>query len=261
MSGLLAIVNARFQNISCYCLSTYSPFFITWHGKFQNISCYCLSHPLLIILCLSSISKHLMLLFIAECRRISVRRYGISKHLMLLFISCNFFSANLLYPISKHLMLLFILFPLLIKYPLSHFKTSHVIVYPYLDAMPESVSPFQNISCYCLSIGAIGSAIGGGRFQNISCYCLSLNPKEEYGTDDYFKTSHVIVYLKEFKRLKKLIIFQNISCYCLSTPPCINSTSFHISKHLMLLFIEYTWNLTRFLFDYFKTSHVIVYLF
>ena len=150
MSGLLAIVNARFQNISCYCLSTYSPFFITWHGKFQNISCYCLSHPLLIILCLSSISKHLMLLFI--------------------------------------------LFPLLIKYPLSHFKTSHVIVYPYLDAMPESVSPFQNISCYCLSIGAIGSAIGGGRFQNISCYCLSLNPKEEYGTDDYFKTSHVIVY-------------------------------------------------------------------
>ena len=116
----------------------------------------------------------------------------------------------------RHLMLLFNQKDMQVIQEQNHFKTSHVIVYPYLDAMPESVSPFQNISCYCLSIGAIGSAIGGGRFQNISCYCLSLNPKEEYGTDDYFKTSHVIVYLKEFKRLKKLIIFQNISCYCLS---------------------------------------------
>ena len=46
MSGLLAIVNARFQNILCYCLSAMDALGISVTNSFQNILCYCLSKVL-----------------------------------------------------------------------------------------------------------------------------------------------------------------------------------------------------------------------
>ena len=96
---------------------------------------------------------------------------------------------------------------------------------------------FQNISCYCLS-GWFAANIGLiGGFQNISCYCLSNLHKNMDIVYNYFKTSHVIVYLK------RLVIFWGLM---------------HISKHLMLLFIIGI-NLLCLLSSHFKTSHVIVY--
>ena len=100
-------------------------------------------------------------------------KVNISKHLMLLFISAIDYSISWNYKISKHLMLLFITvrcgngtgrpeFQNISCYclsavnrdlfhPQSHFKTSHVIVYPLGGFKLKEPLIFQNISCYCLS--------------------------------------------------------------------------------------------------------------
>ena len=117
------------------------------------------------------------------------------------------------------------------------FKTSHVIVYRWLNHDDGSGLLFQNISCYCLSFHSI-------HISKTLCH---------------FKTSHVIVYPWKMawktagndisKHLMLLFIcnvayvagegmgFQNISCYCLSTSLFVFLCTTHISKHLMLLFI------------------------
>ena len=124
-------------------------------------------------LCSTSISIHLMLLFIVETFFISV--------LINLFqyISCYCLSKRGIrvygtYSISIHLMLLFIkvlhpnglslaVFQYISCYCLSHsgesrfrkihyFNTSHVTVYPFSEDISEYYYEFQYISCYCLSI-------------------------------------------------------------------------------------------------------------
>ena len=121
------VILIRFQNISCYCLTTTCRFFVT---------CFLISKHLMLLFnslllqshSLSSfISKHLMLLFNILLVKSSSSK-GISKHLMLLFntvknlsffclfsfqnISCYCLtpvlrSLPLSKSISKHLMLLF----------------------------------------------------------------------------------------------------------------------------------------------------------
>ena len=100
-------LNSLFQNISCYCLTNVRAFFLGNATRFQNISCYCLTGILMLLRVLSSISKHLMLLFNYQTATVSSPSLWISKHLMLLF--------NLLPSTSSCLLL-------------NNFKTSHVIV-------------------------------------------------------------------------------------------------------------------------------------
>ena len=52
-----------FQNISCYCLTSTDPFDVFPVDVFQNISCYCLTACPLVVINVTTISKHLMLLF------------------------------------------------------------------------------------------------------------------------------------------------------------------------------------------------------
>ena len=56
-------------------------------------------------------------------------------------------------------------------------------------------------------------------FQNISCYCLT-------GSEEY--------------AIEELDAFQNISCYCLTKRYAFNYSISLISKHLMLLFNNYS---------------------
>ena len=121
------VILIRFQNISCYCLTTTCRFFVT---------CFLISKHLMLLFNKKQqfkerfqvqISKHLMLLFNILLVKSSSSK-GISKHLMLLFntvknlsffclfsfqnISCYCLtpvlrSLPLSKSISKHLMLLF----------------------------------------------------------------------------------------------------------------------------------------------------------
>ena len=53
----------KFQNISCYCLTSRSYSSLIQYYKFQNISCYCLTRIIMAKPSKELISKHLMLLF------------------------------------------------------------------------------------------------------------------------------------------------------------------------------------------------------
>ena len=79
------VILIRFQNISCYCLTTTCRFFVT---------CFL-------------ISKHLMLLFNSLLLQSHSLSSFISKHLMLLFNKKQQFKERFQVQISKHLMLLF----------------------------------------------------------------------------------------------------------------------------------------------------------
>ena len=120
-------------------------------SSFQNISCYCLSFFHCFFHSFIEISKHLMLLFISAIDYSISWNYKISKHLMLLFITVRCgngtgrpefqnISCYCLSAVNRDLF-----------HPQSHFKTSHVIVYPVLARKSIHNCAFQNISCYCLS--------------------------------------------------------------------------------------------------------------
>ena len=141
----------------------------------------------------------------------------ISIHLMLLFIQHAVFQILIRIRISIHLMLLFIGQETAICIPgITDFNTSHVTVYHLYVLSLIFLTRFQYISCYCLSMqeGITGHDARG--FQYISCYCLS----EEQEKVEITYT-----------------IFQYISCYCLSTLRNLYPCIYHISIHLMLLFI------------------------
>ena len=77
-----------------------------------------------------------------------------------------------------------------------------------------------------------------GTFQYISCYCLS--------------SSHAMMEQTSLQ-------FQYISCYCLSISGAVNSATFTVSIHLMLLFIMMQQQVPQQM-QSFNTSHVTVYL-
>ena len=184
----------------------------------------------------STISIHLMLLFIEEDHNKITGAKRISIHLMLLFIvlpsvlpllfalfqyiSCYCLSS-LIYlhlkhlSISIHLMLLFIInFTLTSPNPV-YFNTSHVTVYPPLQTLSFIFPIFQYISCYCLSF-----------FVDMDSSNM-LN----------FNTSHVTVYRYANDVRRVCAEFQYISCYCLSNIHLRIRIYIRISIHLMLLFI------------------------
>ena len=97
-----------FQNILCYCLSSFSSRPLHFRQAFQNILCYCLSGDAPWIdspLIFQNILCYCLSLWFCKCWLIVNE---ISKHLMLLFIPEKI-------PTSKHS---------------EYFKTSYVIVYP-----------------------------------------------------------------------------------------------------------------------------------
>ena len=113
-----------------------------------------------------------MLLFIRCCILVISLKSSISKHLMLLFIrrrTLNRFTTD----ISKHLMLLFIIHSFYTKRTDLYFKTSYVIVYLSGVMNLAAASGFQNILCYCLSCTVDPFQRLQFVFQNILCYCLS----------------------------------------------------------------------------------------
>ena len=59
----------------------------------------------------------------------------------------------------------------------------------------SEVKRFQNISCYCLTVGNYELSLRNPSFQNISCYCLTTTGSQATDLEDEF---------------------QNISCYCLT---------------------------------------------
>ena len=123
------VILIRFQNISCYCLTTTCRFFVT---------CFL-------------ISKHLMLLFNSLLLQSHSLSSFISKHLMLLFNKKQQFKERFQVQISKHLMLLFNI--LLVKSSSSKGISKHLML---LFNTVKNLSffclfSFQNISCYCLT--------------------------------------------------------------------------------------------------------------
>ena len=134
---------------------------------------------------------------------------------MLLFIVSVLLVPYSLFLISIHLMLLFIHIEVKPTHTMADFNTSHVTVYPEVDHIIEIKTPFQYISCYCLSCSGrmvratihisihlmllfipfcIIPPLFHFKFQYISCYCLSMMPLTRSQPDWYFNTSHVTVY-------------------------------------------------------------------
>ena len=206
-------------------------------SSFQNISCYCLSFFHCFFHSFIEISKHLMLLFICAIDYSISWNYKISKHLMLLFITVRCgngtgrpefqnISCYCLSAVNRDLF-----------HPQSHFKTSHVIVYPVLARKSIHNCAFQNISCYCLSALKMADKTIEEHFKTSHVIVYLRAPCFYLECNWYFKTSHVIVYPLGGFKLKEPLIFQNISCYCLSCRFQDQLYTQTISKHLMLLFI------------------------
>ena len=119
-----------------------------------------------------------------------------------------------------------------------YFNTSHVTVYLTHYQTGISITIFQYISCYCLSLLPFRLYDPVLLFQYISCYCLS-SPGFNVGLS--------------YSR------FQYISCYCLSLIGVHFQRGHRISIHLMLLFIISGFIIPR-VKCHFNTSHVTVYL-
>ena len=119
---------------------------------------------------------------------------------------------------------------------------------------------FQYISCYSLSATQTGQTYtiyrvsillmllfievenmpykDWGKFQYISCYSLSRMRKKKYTVVLCFNTSHVTLYLGNNKIPFSCSLFQYISCYSLSGTKSSIRLVYHVSIHLMLLFIS-----------------------
>ena len=157
---------------------------------------------------------------------------------MLLFITPGQASAIRLIYISIHLMLLFI-----------NNETAQV----------AQEILFQYISCYCLSPSGCTTLVAVAPFQYISCYCLSVIRIAIAGADGYFNTSHVTVYRRYREPASNIVTDFNtshVTVYHIRSIVC--TTLYHISIHLMLLFIISACIYSS-LQIHFNTSHVTVY--
>ena len=114
-----------------------------------------------------------MLLFIVPTTTPDSVFPTISKHLMLLFIinrCLKFLSSKL---ISKHFMLLFIRDSVSQAHLYTDFKTSHVIVYPSSSVFIVTGVPISKHLMLLFILTACLISLVTTPFQNISCYCLS----------------------------------------------------------------------------------------
>ena len=250
---------SEFQYISCYCLSIRItiPFYSTKISihlmllfigfalyesgntmVFQYISCYCLSLYQHSWMCLHQDFNTSHVTVYQGYHKAGKEVWDISIHLMLLFITPGQASAIRLIYISIHLMLLFI-----------NNETAQV----------AQEILFQYISCYCLSPSGCTTLVAVAPFQYISCYCLSVIRIAIAGADGYFNTSHVTVYRRYREPASNIVTDFNtshVTVYHIRSIVC--TTLYHISIHLMLLFIISACIYSS-LQIHFNTSHVTVY--
>ena len=151
---------------------------------FQYISCYCLSVSLNPVTKVTTISIHLMLLFILEQIETNI------KYLKFQYISCYCLSNqyNQMFPqqeISIHLMLLFINLSLFLFLSNPNFNTSHVTVYPGTSGNYVEYAVFQYISCYCLSCWHFPNAI--------NCFNFNTSHVTVYRNQLFFETFFVCI--------------------------------------------------------------------
>ena len=85
---------------------------------------------------------------------------------------------------------------------------------------------------------ATGESVRKELFQYISCYSLSASTFKNRSEYWRFNTSHVTLYPAHPSTFTVIFAFQYISCYSLSESCCRCFCSYHVSIHLMLLFIE-----------------------
>ena len=206
--------------------------------RFQYISCYCLSDSHCMSLETQWYFNTSHVTVYQGYHKAGKEVWDISIHLMLLFITPGQASAIRLIYISIHLMLLFI-----------NNETAQV----------AQEILFQYISCYCLSPSGCTTLVAVAPFQYISCYCLSVIRIAIAGADGYFNTSHVTVYRRYREPASNIVTDFNtshVTVYHIRSIVC--TTLYHISIHLMLLFIISACIYSS-LQIHFNTSHVTVY--
>ena len=106
---------------------------------------------------------------------------------------------------------------------------------------------------------ATGESVRKELFQYISCYSLSASTFKNRSEYWRFNTSHVTLYPAHPSTFTVIFAFQYISCYSLSESCCRCFCSYHVSIHLMLLFILYFFILYPSVPLSFNTSHVTLY--
>ena len=105
---------------------------------------------------------------------------------------------------------------------------------------------------------ATGESVRKELFQYISCYSLSASTFKNRSEYWRFNTSHVTLYPAHPSTFTVIFAFQYISCYSLSESCCRCFCSYHVSIHLMLLFINITQERWIHMAG-FNTSHVTLY--
>ena len=236
-AGLAGTDAIAFQYISCYSLSKsgqisadlinrFNTSHVTlylWrnrqrirHFRFQYISCYSLSGWTCINAWFSTVSIHLMLLFIESELAQGITLWVVSIHLMLLFItdspsrvahnkkfqyiSCYSLSVDQISSLIASM----------------RFNTSHVTLYRALDIRAPRILQFQYISCYSLSIS---SALNSARSMVSIHLMLLFIPLGCYVSR---RTLMVSIHLMLLFIAADFLIdatglpFQYISCYSLS---------------------------------------------
>ena len=226
---------------------------------FQYISCYSLSERTFIFVIRTSVSIHLMLLFISE----SVR--GISALMKFQYISCYSLSEDgqvtmelqqcfntshvTLYrrewqkclgidAVSIHLMLLFIQLAWKHIHP-DLFVSIHLMLL-FIKFGIILIFSLYMVSIHLMLLFITEAAETRQRRSNVSIHLMLLFIIVDCGLlmdMTGFNTSHVTLYLRTLFITFNASMFQYISCYSLSAFSATTLSDFCVSIHLMLLFI------------------------
>ena len=228
----------KFQYISCYSLSMYESYSDHFKKEFQYISCYSLSERTFIFVIRTSVSIHLMLLFISE----SVR--GISALMKFQYISCYSLSEDgqvtmelqqcfntshvTLYrrewqkclgidAVSIHLMLLFIQLAWKHIHP-DLFVSIHLMLL-FIKFGIILIFSLYMVSIHLMLLFITEAAETRQRRSNVSIHLMLLFIIVDCGLlmdMTGFNTSHVTLYPLSLLQLYPISAFQYISCYSLS---------------------------------------------
>ena len=228
----------KFQNILCYCLSSFAgiltcrpynfktSYVIVYrirhscsdfsHSLFQNILCYCLSQQFDFAICYQLEFQNILCYCLSACKALKWRGWADFKTSYVIVYHTRRKLYTYSARISKHLMLLFIILKQLRSSMSGYFKTSYVIVYRFKVFRKSAFLRHFKTSYVIVYHFRVLKEVGNDIFQNILCYCLSSVVTIGLNIRLYFKTSYVIVYLPSPLYLQVIPLFQNILCYCLS---------------------------------------------
>ena len=191
---------SAFQYISCYCLSEIGAPCLTGSSNFNtsHVTVYRTTRDIFVDSSVDFNTSHVTVYQHLESASRTEKTYfntshvtvyrrhwnkpcqkvQISIHLMLLFIKFSCFCVAIFFDFNTSHVTVYPLLHLRCGFLLYHFNTSHVTVYLECHQQPAWKTPFQYISCYCLSISRLLNFLIILAFQYISCYCLSSTPKK-----------------------------------------------------------------------------------